>query len=238
MLTQPRAAVPLTQRSCCFIETQAALPKDAGWECSPGVREQWLMAKCSHHKHWSELWQGTAGEGCSVLSAAMDSKVEKVTGQKEEWSLQWMERCFPNSDMTRRGWESQQAWRGAGAHQHQVPEMTKFLRDPEELQHGLCSAQEATASSWSRSKVRWKDLLYQHSEERRRAVSISFVLKSISSSRYNICLFTELFWYVLEKNFSAETGKLRIPSQVQILYILMMWFPTDGNIVPGRQITV
>lgn len=125
MLTQPRAAVPLTQRSCCFIETQAALPKDAGWECSPGVREQWLMAKCSHHKHWSELWQGTAGEGSSVLSAAMDSKVEKVTGQKEEWSLQWMERCFPNSDMTRRGWESQQAWRGAGAHQHQVPEMTK-----------------------------------------------------------------------------------------------------------------
>lgn len=54
--------------------------------------------------------------------------------------------------VTRRGRGSQQAGRRAGAHQHQVPEMTKSSL---EIQKGFSTdfgaAQEATASSWSRS---------------------------------------------------------------------------------------
>lgn len=106
-------------RSCCALDTKklllhwnwAALPKDAGWECSSLVREQWLMA-------------------------------EVLTSQT--------------------------------------------------------------------------------------AVFKSSVLKSISSSRYNFCLFTELFWCVLEKKkllsrYWQAQDTFRSPNFIQINDVISYW---------------
>lgn len=138
---------------------------------------QWLWwHKCSHHKHSSKSC-GRALQGKAALSCWLQwtAKWKKVTGEKE------------------------------GAHQHQVPEMMKSSSEIQKrFSRDFVAAQEATAGSWSRSKAGWKDLLCQHSGDRRRAVSISSGLKPISSSRYNFFLFTELFWCVLEKKFLSR----------------------------------
>ena len=127
-----------------------------------------------------------------------------------------------------------------------------------EIQKGLSmefvATQEATASCWSGSKTRWKDLLCQDLVGRRRVVFKAFVLNPFPAADITFLYFQNnaicaelklggkhsgIFWCAPLKNFLADTGKFRVPSQkhVQILYTSVLWLPTSISPIASKSLS-
>lgn len=186
------------------------------------------MTNGSHHKHRSKSC-GRVLQEKVVLSCWLQwmVKCKKVTGENEECSLLMNGKMLPKFRCD----EDEGPSKLEEGQEHINTKCQKGQKGPYRSRRDSAwislQAQEATASSWSRSKAGWKDLLCQYSLGRRRAVFKSFVLKSISSSRYNFSLFTELFWCVLEKKFLSRDWQAQdtfvSPNFIQINDVISYW---------------
>lgn len=159
-----------------------------------------------------ELWLGSKGKvalSCWLQCGQQSGK--KWSQKRKSAPYRCVERHFPNSDGTGRGWGSWQAGRGAGAHPHQAPEVME-------------------RKLWVIQKIRSRSLLLGRQPPQAAGVGArldertqgenyfqSFYIKSISSSRYDFSLFTKQCYLCRVKTrweallYLAGSSKLRVP---------------------------
>lgn len=101
-----------------------------------------------------ELWQGTTGEGCSVLLAAMDSKVEESDRGKRRVVLATYGKMLPKSRYDKERTRVTASWeRGRNMSTPSARNDKTFLRYPEGIQHGLNCSPEGHCKQLDRSKA-------------------------------------------------------------------------------------